>query len=429
MSVDILVIVNFAVAVSALIISLIGLVLSLSVGFERRWEKIMCRAMFLILTAYVLSDLMTIVSLDLQQSGSVRLSQVGLFLQSLLDSLLMPLLTAYILRLAGESVRGSRVLRLVLGLWVVYFLLLVVTQFTEFIYYFSADNVYHRGPWYPILLVPPAILMAVNLIALLRRRGALSRRQFTAFFLNLAVPLLCILIQMASYGLHLVVLGTTLMALVLLLFLLFDQTERSIRQAQENAKLRAVSVVLQMRPHFIYNTMTSIYYLCQQDAEKAQQVILDFTSYLRKNFTAIGQAETIPFTEELEHTRAYLAVEQVRFEGMLFVELDVPHTVFRLPPLTLQPIVENAVKHGVDPELEPLVIRIRTRETPEGSDITVEDTGPGFSPSDDGEPHVALANIRERLELMCRGTLEITPRSGGGTVVTVHIPQGGRGDG
>ena len=177
-----------------------------------------------------------------------------------------------------------------------------------------------------------------------------------------------------------------------------------------------------MRPHFIYNTLMSIYYLCSQDPQKAQRVTLDFTNYLRRNFTAIAEEGTIPFSDELEHTRAYLAVEQTRFEGTLFVEIDTPHTAFRLPPLTLQPIVENAVKHGVSPGLEPLYLSVLTRETPDGSEVVVEDTGPGFAPTDDDEPHIALANIRERLALLCGGTLSIEPRAAGGTRVTLHIP-------
>lgn len=86
-----------------------------------------------------------------------------------------------------------------------------------------------------------------------------------------------------------------------------------------------------MRPHFIYNTMMSIYYLCTQDSKKAQQVTLDFTAYLRRNFTAIASEDTVPFSDELEHTRAYLAVEQVQFVDSLLVEYDTLHTEFRLP--------------------------------------------------------------------------------------------------
>ncbi|MBQ3266218.1 MAG: hypothetical protein IJH07_10630 [Ruminococcus sp.] len=101
---------------------------------------------------------------------------------------------------------------------------------------------------------------------------------------------------------------------------------------------------------------------------------------------------------------------------------DTPHTGFRLPPLTLQPIVENAVKHGVDSELEPLRITISTRVTADGSEITVEDNGPGFSSDDNGDPHIALANIAEHLDLLCKGTLTIRSRQGGGVTVKMMIP-------
>lgn len=97
-------------------------------------------------------------------------------------------------------------------------------------------------------------------------------------------------------------------------------------------------------------------------------------------------------------------------------------TEFRLPSLTLQPIVENAVKYGVDPELNPLYIYVRTRETGSGHEITVEDTGPVFGESSNNEPHIALKNIRERLKIMCGGTLNIAGREQGGTVITIFVP-------
>ena len=115
-------------------------------------------------------------------------------------------------------------------------------------------------------------------------------------------------------------------------------------------------------------------------------------------------------------------MEKVRHEDKLYIELDTPWTSFRIPPLTLQPIVENAIVHGVSPDLEPLYLSVLTRETKTGSEIIVEDTGPGFAPVDDHEPHIALANIRERLEMMCGGTLEITSREMGGTRVTIRVP-------
>ena len=77
----------------------------------------------------------------------------------------------------------------------------------------------------------------------------------------------------------------------------------------------------------------------------------------------------------------------------------------------------------MDPDGKPLHILVKTRQTDDGSEITVENDGPDFVPADDDEPHIALNNIRQRIEMMCKGTLTITPRSGGGTVVTVFIPQ------
>lgn len=150
---------------------------------------------------------------------------------------------------------------------------------------------------------------------------------------------------------------------------------------------------------------------------------MDFTAYLRKNFTAIASSEPIPFSSELEHTRAYLAVEQAQYEDSLFVDYDTPHTCFRVPPLTLQPIVENAIKHGRDPYAGPFHISIRTRKTDSGSDIIVADNGRGFDSCDKGdELHIALKNIQQRLKIMCNGYLNITSGNGNGTIVTVIIP-------
>ena len=176
-----------------------------------------------------------------------------------------------------------------------------------------------------------------------------------------------------------------------------------------------------MRPHFIYNTMTSIYYLCSQNAKLAQKVMFDFTNYLRKNFMAIACKGTILFSEELEHTKAYLAIEQAQFEENLFVKYDTPHKNFNIPPLTLQPIVENSVKHGLDPDSDPLHILISTRKIEKGNVIIVEDDGIGFEIDNDGE-NFALKNIQKRLEMFCRGTLSIYPRKDGGTVEKIFIP-------
>ncbi|MBR1418170.1 MAG: histidine kinase, partial [Synergistaceae bacterium] len=173
------------------------------------------------------------------------------------------------------------------------------------------------------------------------------------------------------------------------------------------------------RPHFICNTMKSIYYLCERDPQKAKRVTIDFTNYLRRNFNAIASRDAIMFNDELEHTRAYLAVAQVQFEDNLFVEYEIEHVNFRVPPLTLQPIVENAVKHGLNPDGDPLRIVIKTRKTERYSEIIVEDNGSGFDADKAFKSHGSLANIKQRLEMM-GGVININS-SETGTQVIIYI--------
>ena len=430
---------NFVIVSAGLVLTVLGLTLTLIIHGMERAARFFFVSLFSILILYVASNFTSQVSLVLFAGNGnfASLSRSAIFLESFFSSLLMPLLSLFLLHCAGEDWKkeGLFYMAAVSTLWIVYFILLIVTQFTTSIYAISAMNVYRRGPFYPLLLVSPALLMTVNLIALFRRREKLTKRQFNTFLICLVLPLASMLVQMYSYGILCIVFGSTLSSLVMFLTLLNDQIEKSIQQKND-------IMVLQMRPHFIYNTMSSIYYLCALDPAKAQQVTRDFTAYLQRNFRAIAGRKAIPFCEELEHTKAYLAVEKARYEKLLIVEYDTPHTEFRLPPLTLQPIVENAVKHGLSQDRPPLYVLIRTSREKNGSVVIVEDTGPGFEPEDiqrmetlripvedsadtgELEPHIGLSNARERVRLLCGGTLDISRREGGGTVVKIWIPEG-----
>ncbi len=416
---------NFTVAINGLLLAILGLFLNLITPYAERWNRRFYMIFFPILVAYIASDIIEQISFYYLGKDFWLLTKVGVFLESFFSSMLVPLLTVQILHYAGERVKKSLLFRLEVFLWGTYLVLLVLTQFTDKIYYITEDNEYFRGPLYFLLLIPPALMTISNILYVIIRRDIFSRSQIKAFLVFLLIPLGCILIQMFSYGLLMVVIGTSIASLFMFGYLMTDVAAEQIRQQEENAKLKTETAVLQMRPHFIYNTMTSIYYLCEQDPQKAQKVTLDFTTYLRKNFNAIAKQDMIPFDEELVHTQAYLAVEQVRFEDTLFIEFDTPHTEFCLPPLTLQPLVENSVKYGVDPEnSSPLNIRITTSRTDEGSFITIEDTGPGIDDAgNNDQPHTALLNIQQRLALMCNGTLTIQNRpEGTGTIATIFIP-------
>ncbi len=343
-------------------------------------------------------------------------------IEYLLLSLPAMLLTIYLLRCYGEPLRRSPLFRFSLSLWVIYVILQIIAKFTDIFYYTASDGTFYVNKWNPVLFLPLVLLLIINLVTLIIKRKKLSKRYFLAFLFCLPLMTVALIIHAFYFAPLALNIALTFGSLAMYVLILTDHIDQNQRQQEAIANQQASILVLQMRPHFVYNTMTSIYYLCEQDPKKAQQVILDFTSYLRKNFNAIAHRDLISFIEELEHVRAYLAVEIAQFEDMLSVEYDIPHTHLLLPPLTLQPLVENSIKYGMDPDGEPLHILIQTREIESGSMILVKDNGPGFDPAEIFDKPNALSNIRQRLEMMCHGSITITSSKGEGTIVRIVIP-------
>jgi hypothetical protein len=415
---------SYSAAGAFLLLMIVGIVFSALMPALDRWSRRYFITLFSLLLLYVVVVFADMIIYTNPEMATAE--RVVIVLEYLFFSALTPMPMVFLLHCCGESIRKNPLFGAVAALWVVFCLMLIIGQFTDVFYYAEPGNLYFRGKWYPLLLVPLVAIMILNITGLVRRYKKLSKRYYIALLVYMLPMTIAIIIYMFASADMLVVFGISLCALTMFGIIFSENVEQYMRQQRELANQRASVMVLQMRPHFIYNTMMGIYYLCDQDPGKAKQVTLDFTTYLRKNFTAIVSEDTIPFHNELEHTRAYLAVEQAQFEDVFFVSFDTPHTMFRVPPLTLQPIVENAVKHGMSSSSDPIHISVVTRQTESGSEIIVEDDGPGFDPVDDNEPHIALNNIRQRLSLMCGGTLTIATREGGGTSVKVTIPSQSR---
>lgn len=183
-------------------------------------------------------------------------------------------------------------------------------------------------------------------------------------------------------------------------------------------------MVSQIQPHFLYNTLATIRALCGRDPKKAEEVTEKLGRYLRQNMDSLESEALIPFEKELEHTRIYTEIEMVRFENIR-VEYEIEDRDFSLPPLTVQPMVENAIRHGVRIRKEGLV-RVSTRSTEDFHEITIRDNGMGFDASElDGAKgsHIGIRNVRERLHTLCGGSLTISSARGEGTTVTIRIPR------
>ena len=355
-------------------------------------------------------------------SELVVLERIDVFFEFLLLVLIVAMPSILLSHYAGEKIKTGLLSELAIVFAMTHIILLIIAQFTDIFYQITPNNEIQRGPLFPLLVAPAVVIMLFDIVGIFVIRKKLLKGYFISFLVYL-IPLTIITILHMFFSLELfIILALGLWALTILVLVVKENSKEYLKQQKEIANQRANILMLQMRPHFIYNTMTSIYHLCEQDPHKAKQVTFDFTTYLRKNFAAIASDEMISFVDELEHTRAYLAVEQAQFEDNLFVDFDTPHTLFRVPPLTLQPIVENAVKHGMISSNKPIHITIKTRKTDTANEIIVEDDGPGYKKTDNNEPHIALNNLYQRLEMMCNGTIEISSNEMGGTSVEITIP-------
>lgn len=196
------------------------------------------------------------------------------------------------------------------------------------------------------------------------------------------------------------------------------------RLEEELTEMRIATMLSQIKPHFIYNTLGTIEQFCYEEPEKAADLVHEFSLYLRGNFTELDNSAPIRVTQEIEHVKHYVGIEQVRFPDIT-IEYDIREEDFLVPALSVQPLVENAIKHGLMGLESGGTVKISTYETKDAYCVSVTDDGVGFEESvfDDGQPHVGIRNIRARIEAMCGGTLDIMSEPGKGTTAVITIPK------
>jgi sensor histidine kinase YesM len=201
------------------------------------------------------------------------------------------------------------------------------------------------------------------------------------------------------------------------------ETEKIVLNAQLTES-RISTMMSQIRPHFIYNTLGSIEQLCNIEPRKAGELVHNFAKYLRGNFGELDNPKPILMSQEMEHVHHYISIENVRFPDMTF-SFEMNSDDFHIPALTIQPIVENAIKHGLMKLQKGGTIRVVSYETDTHYCVTVEDDGVGFDTDVllDERKHVGIRNIRGRLKAMVNGTLEIESTEGVGTKVLITIPK------
>ncbi len=340
--------------------------------------------------------------------------------------LLLWIFTQYLLVFLTAKTTVSKAIRKIADFMCVAAVILVgVSQFNQMFYYFDTNNIYHRGEWFWLSQVWGICGMLLNGVIIIIYRRHLSRREMISFLLYEILPIIAMVLQISIYGLALLYITTTLGVLIIYISIQAEQAKQMKEKDLELSEYRVSIMLSQIQPHFLYNSLVVIKQLCDIDPNMAQEAIVEFSAYLRGNMDSLTIKKPIPFQQEMEHVKNYLSLEKKRFEDRVNVIYDIQETDFRIPSLTLQPIVENAVRHGITKNEAGGTITISTRLQEGCYIIGIIDNGVGFDPDEkiaDGGTHVGIENVRNRLAGMCNGRLEIKSTPGAGTEVMIYIP-------
>ena len=297
--------------------------------------------------------------------------------------------------------------------------------FSHLCFWIDESNHFHVGPLGSMCLLVSMALLFYLFILTLRMFHPQKRKETLVPMLVVVLIILGVMQDYKSSEGNQPVTWLTIAVVIscviyyIWLHLQFVREHEQALQAEQRIQI----MMTQIQPHFLFNTIATIRALCRRDAEKAGEVAEKFGDYLRQNLDSLGTAGLIPFRKELEHTKVYAEIEMVRFQNIR-VEYDIQEDGFSVPPLTVQPLVENAIRHGVRIRDEG-VVRVSARRCENGYEIVVWDNGVGFDverAAAAGDAHIGLRNVRERLESMCGGSLRIESQPDVGTKVTIVIP-------
>ena len=305
-------------------------------------------------------------------------------------------------------------------------LMVVVSQFTGLYYYFDAENFYHRTAWHPVSLLFSVVVMLLDAGLLMQYRRNMDRRLYLSMLSYIVLPFCAVVSMFFFYGVSLINMAASVSTILIFLSSVAEQNERMIRQAEELAEDRVAIMLSQIQPHFLYNALTTIKYLCGRQDPRAEETVARFARYLRGNMDSLSLRAPIPFERELDHLENYLAIERLRFPNVKIV-YQIAASGFSLPALTVQPLVENAIRYGVNRKKGGEgTVTVSSWETEGDFYVSVQDDGVGFDPMQkqyDGRSHIGISNTRQRVETMCGGELTIRSVTGSGTTVTIRLPK------
>ncbi len=304
-------------------------------------------------------------------------------------------------------------------LFAVFIALDVVNIFTGV--FFTAENGVYQRSKTMILSQGYQFVMFILVVIITATNKHLNVREKTAFALYCFLPFAAIIFQNIFKG-YAIAYASIIIAIEVLFFFVNVQKNIDLAKEEEKNKDAHIKIMLsQIKPHFIYNALSSISTLISINPEKAETALDGFTEYLRHNLSSLTETKLISFEDELKHIKTYVSLETMRFGGRVNVVYDTRVTDFYVPTLSIQPIVENAIKHGILKKIEGGTVIIKTFETDNNYVVEIKDDGVGFNSDGidfNGNEHLGLKNICYRIK-NCGGNMTVNSDLDKGTSVVV----------
>ena len=432
-----------------LICSGIGIYFFVVRKINNRADSVMCIMQF-VTAATLTFDVGVVVSQNVDEPWAHVVFPLSMIATMLLQYLMVALFVGFIKYLArAGKVSG------VIASFTYFFasgcalMSIVSAKYTHWYYLIDDQNVYHRQPLYNVAIILTGVLylLVITQIVVCSRR--LMVKQIISLLLYVTIPFIMVVLQVIfKPGIGLTNIGMSISLIIIFIvnnvrityleeelnkkvlqqnMVLLNQNKVIAEKKEELENLQLNMVLTQMQPHFVFNVLNIIYYLCAKDTKLAQIAIDRFSNYLRTNIDSLASDELAPFSKELEHVKNYLDLEKLRFDDELEIEYDIGPSDFHVPMLVVQPLAENAVKHGIAKSPNGGKVIIRTVEDFENFYIYVVDNGVGFDPNKsrayDGRSHIGIDNVRFRIEKRVNGELDLFSTKGKGTTAVITIPK------
>ncbi len=305
-----------------------------------------------------------------------------------------------------------------------------VIQPVPWFFDYVGDGEYTTTKAVLVLIIAPLLILMFDLMLIISCRKSLNNSEMYALVSYEIFPAATLIMSFWGLPESISYVSGTISLLLLYTNLHVIRTKELADDELELSESKVKLLISQMQPHFMYNSLNSIYYLIGKDPALAQDALNTFSCYLRDNINSLRDSKTIPIEEELRHIDAYLKMEKLRFGDDLNFEFDIKENDFCVPALSIQPLVENAVKHGITQKEEGGTVKLSTYSDSENYYIKIEDDGVGFDArsfkDNHASSHIGIFNVNSRIKIMCHGNLSVTSEVGKGTVSLVTLPKDGQ---